>query len=374
MARTYDFFKKLNLVHTDHPADYYGLSLAIGGLYTSLYDIVRAYGVLANDGRDFQLSLVHDLLEKELNQARIIPDDVARMITLFLSDPMARLPSFSRMCNLEYPFGVAIKTGTSQGYRDAWTFAYTDKYIAGVWTGRPDNMRMNRLSGSKSSALLMRNIIALLHPEEMKGMQNIQFSPPPGYISRQICRVSGKLATRWTPYTAMEYFKPGTEPVEASDLFQLVGVDRLTGLRAEKGCPWDRIDYKVCAFLEPRFSEWAKKSGIELAPLRTSRLARQLPERIGDYSIHILEPFIESKIYIHPGLPPRFQTIALKVKVDPPVEQVVWYVDEKPYRIVDFPYTTRWQIEEGTHTFRVKFPFSPLKSDAITIRVIRDGA
>jgi penicillin-binding protein 1C len=50
---------------------------------------------------------------------QVMPLDVARQVTLFLSDPMARLPSFQRYGTVEYPFAVALKTGTSQGYRDA---------------------------------------------------------------------------------------------------------------------------------------------------------------------------------------------------------------------------------------------------------------
>ncbi|MCP4675465.1 MAG: glycosyl transferase, partial [Deltaproteobacteria bacterium] len=76
-------------------------------------------------------------------------------ITLFLADPQARLPSFPRMGWSEFPFAVAVKTGTSSRYRDAWTVAYSARYLVGVWIGHPDFRPMARLSGYRASAQLV---------------------------------------------------------------------------------------------------------------------------------------------------------------------------------------------------------------------------
>jgi len=54
----------------------------------------------------------------------------------------------------EYPFPVAVKTGTSSGCRDAWTVAYSSRYLVGAWIGRPDYRPMNHLSAYQASARL----------------------------------------------------------------------------------------------------------------------------------------------------------------------------------------------------------------------------
>ena len=79
----------------------------------TLEDLVAAYGVLGNDGKAFRLHWFE--IADEGTPSQLIPEDIARQITLFLSDPLARLPTFTRMGALEYPFPVAVKTGTSQG-------------------------------------------------------------------------------------------------------------------------------------------------------------------------------------------------------------------------------------------------------------------
>jgi penicillin-binding protein 1C len=116
----YRFFHDAGLHDLEAPADSFGLSMAIGSLPTSLERLVRAYGVLGDDG---QLS---DLVWRasSAGAVAVLSPGTARLVTSFLSDLLARLPSFPRYGTTEHPFPVALKTGTSQGYRDAWIVAY----------------------------------------------------------------------------------------------------------------------------------------------------------------------------------------------------------------------------------------------------------
>jgi penicillin-binding protein 1C len=106
--------------------------------------------------------------------------DAARLVTQFLADPSARLPSFPRMGSTEYPFPVAIKTGTSQGYRDAWTMAYSRKYLVGVWIGRSDAGPMRDVTGAGSAAEVVRAILLDLHGD-VSDAAALAFPTPPGY-------------------------------------------------------------------------------------------------------------------------------------------------------------------------------------------------
>jgi penicillin-binding protein 1C len=111
---------------------------------------------------------------------RVMSVNTARLVRLFLSDPMARLPSFGRMGSTEFPFPVAVKTGTSQGYRDAWVMEFTDKYVIGVWVGRPDGRPMDALGGGTSAALIGQDILKNLYETEMDGQNDVDFPTPPG--------------------------------------------------------------------------------------------------------------------------------------------------------------------------------------------------
>ena len=58
-----------------------------------------------------------------------------------------------------------------------------------------------------------------------------------------------------------------------------------------------------------------------------------------------------------------------RMVVDPPVRQVVWYVDGRPYATVDYPYATRWRLQPGEHTFEVRVPFTQEGSPAVRVIV-----
>ncbi len=161
LQRMFDALRALGLTDLDGSADRFGLSLAIGSLPTSLDRLMRAYATLADDGQDTDLAW-YDGQPRAAPRALIAPD-AARQVGLFLSDPMARLPSFERYGAVEYPFSVALKTGTSQGYRDAWAMAWSQDYEVGVWVGRADAGPMTRLGGAQSAAELAQAVLLRLH-------------------------------------------------------------------------------------------------------------------------------------------------------------------------------------------------------------------
>ncbi len=164
LDEAYAFLRDLGLHEGKEPARRYGLGLGIGGLPVRLEDLVRAYSVLANDGH-FQ-ELRHWEGQELAGPRRLLSEGTARQVTLFLSDPFARLPEFDRLGALEYPFPVAVKTGTSSRFRDAWAVAYSKRWVVGAWVGDPDFRPMNRLTGYRSAAALVQRVLLALHPAE----------------------------------------------------------------------------------------------------------------------------------------------------------------------------------------------------------------
>ena len=90
-------------------------------------------------------------------------EEAARLVTLFLSDPQARLPAFPRGGALEYPFGAAIKTGTSSRFRDAWAVGWTSRHLVGAWVGDPAYRPMN-VSRASSALCVVGRCAADHHP------------------------------------------------------------------------------------------------------------------------------------------------------------------------------------------------------------------
>ena len=364
LAKTYDLFHQLGLAKDDKSASVYGLGLAIGGLYVTLEDLVAAYGVLGVDGKAFRLRWFEPLDAETPTQ--FIPEAVARQITLFLSDPLARLPTFARMGPMEYPFPVAVKTGTSQGFRDAWAVAYSSKYIVGTWIGHPDHDRMKQVSGL-DAARSVKEILLCLHPKERRGVDEKPFPPPQlrqdsvAYQLVKLCPLSGKLATEVCPEIVLEYLPRRTEPRTSCRVHQSFAVDRRTGTLAGPMTPPEWVEIRGYAVLPPQFAAWGAIYGYGLPPSPSSESPYA--------SIAIEEPIDGSVFRFHPDTPQQLQSIALRASVTPVVPEIIWYVDGEPFQKVAYPYTTRWQLRAGSHALQARFPHADVQSSIINITI-----
>lgn len=134
----------------------YGLSLVLGGGSVSLLEMTSAYGVFANDGLRAEYTPILWIEDRNGNiidrhkpfPVRVIPEQTARTISDMLSDNAARTPGFGANSPLYIPYRqVAVKTGTSNDYQDAWIIGYAPNLVVGAWVGNNDNTPMRKASG-----------------------------------------------------------------------------------------------------------------------------------------------------------------------------------------------------------------------------------
>ncbi len=143
----------------------YGLSLVLGGGAVHLIDLTEAYSVLAADGMKHAQTMILSVqdsngntLEAYQDQATQVSDPQSvRLINDVLSDASARAPLFQASQNeTVFPgYDVALKTGTSNDYRDAWAMGYTPSLVVGVWAGNNNNTPMHRQGSSILAAVPM---------------------------------------------------------------------------------------------------------------------------------------------------------------------------------------------------------------------------
>ncbi len=141
----------------------YGLSLVLGGGEVKLIEMVSAYSVFAQEGIKHQQSFILEIkdsqgriLEKYLDQAtRVVEPQYTQIINNILSDIEARSGLFQNSLNLTvFPDReVALKTGTTNDYKDAWAIGYTPSLVVGVWAGNNDNRPMQKQAGSILAAV-----------------------------------------------------------------------------------------------------------------------------------------------------------------------------------------------------------------------------
>ena len=348
----YAFLRDLGLHEGQVPARRLGLGLAIGGLNVTLEGLVRAYSVLAGEGRLCDLVAVKG---ERAKRRRLLSEDTARQVSLFLSDPQARLPTFARMGSLEYPFPVAVKTGTSSRFRDAWAVAFTTRYVVGVWVGDPDFRPMNRISGYQSAAALAQRLLLRLHASEAQGLHDLTFPPPRGHTPVRLCALSGARATEACDRVVVEWLRTSDEPRHDCPAHVRLLVDTRNGRPATRQTPGVFVEPRTFVDLGPRYAAWADAAGLPRPPrdeAPTLRFASFQPA----VRVSFTSPSDGLRLLRDPETPVGNATLSLAAVVDPPGPDVVFYVDGAPFATVAPPYRTRWPLAPGAHVFEARVP------------------
>lgn len=196
--------------------DRYGLSLVLGAAEVPLTQMTEAYAVFANEGVKVKPTAILSIKDKkgktifehESESQRVMPRSVAFQISSILSDNRARSDTFGGSLTLSRP--AAVKTGTTENYRDALTIGYTPQIVVGAWVGNNDNTEMDNIAGSLGAAPIWRQLMDYFS----RGKPVVQFRQPDGIVKMDVCAENGLRSEVATTSAYPEYFLPGTTPKE----------------------------------------------------------------------------------------------------------------------------------------------------------------
>lgn len=192
----------------------YGLSLVLGTGEVPLLDMAGAYSIFANEGvynhpisvlqiKDKYQTIVYT--HKSTPQ-HVLNDSTAYLITSILSDNIARQEEFDGLLTISRP--AAVKTGTTEKYRDALTIGYTPNLTIGVWVGNNDNSSMDNVAGALGAAPIWRSLME----EYLSNTPMTHFHQPESVISQFVCpyRFTSTIFSSQSAY--QDYFIRGTQP------------------------------------------------------------------------------------------------------------------------------------------------------------------
>lgn len=282
----------------DRTADYYGLGLTLGDAEVTLEQLVRAYATFARGG-------------KALDGRRLFSERTAFWITDILSDASAREYAFGSGGPLELPFPVAVKTGTSQAYRDNWTVGYTREVTVGVWVGNFDRRSLRGSTGVTGAAPIF-NAVMLAAMKRARGSLPIGdttpvLEPVADVESIEICATSGLRPNPYCPTVQKEWL--GTDD-------------------APRFCSWHHDGYTDWP---PELRDWARRQYPE---------ARRAPATRHASALRISNPADGATFLIDPTLRREFQTLRLRASA---VGTVQWQINGR--RVGN-----EWPLERGRHT------------------------
>ena len=206
------------------PESFYGLALTLGGGEVTMEELAGLYAMLANGGT--LQPLRSETAAARADGVRLLSAE-ASFITLDMlrhnprPDDDGTIPS-----RLRWP--IAWKTGTSWGFRDAWSAGVVGPYVLVVWIGNFDGRGNPAFIGVDAAAPLFFRIADALNLARTADTVP-PLAPPSGVARVAVCSGSGDLPNADCPHTVDTWYIPGKSPIHVSQLHRAVAVDLLTG-------------------------------------------------------------------------------------------------------------------------------------------------
>jgi len=220
----YDFLKSAHVAKMASEA-HYGLALTLGGGEMTVAELAALYAILPNEGNWQPLVMRRD--NAGSSPERLLSEEAAFIaLDMLEKNPRPDVAYAGRVM----PLPVAWKTGTSWGFRDAWTAGVFGRYVLVVWLGNFDGSMNPALIGVDAAAPLFFSIADAL----MATDGAVARRQPANIIQLDVCQASGDLPNADCPRTVKTLFIPGVSPIKVSELHRAVMVDTRNGQMA---CP-----------------------------------------------------------------------------------------------------------------------------------------
>jgi penicillin-binding protein 1C len=338
------FLSRSGLSTFDRAPGYYGLGLTLGNAEVRLDELVAAYAAFARGGvwrkptflrADFPPE--DQDLPPEGGSYRLVGIETAFLITDILSDSRAREEAFGRGSDLDFPFAVAVKTGTSQAYHDNWTIGYTRDVTVGVWVGNFDRTPLRNSSGVTGAGPIFHAVMLAATKGRESATAHAILPPPQGLAQTTICTLSGMRANGWCPSRSPEWTIRGAEPMP---------------------CSWHHLsDGELITIYPPEYRAWSAESGARAFHAAD---APQPPDKSVDKSadnargpLQIANPPAGAIYSIDPTLRREFQALPLRAVTSRPTT-VTWLVDGTMIGTAPSERPLAWPLAAGPHEIEVR--------------------
>jgi len=333
--RMLELLKQTGFTSFNRPADYYGLSLILGGGEVSLWELTGVYS---------SLSRVLNRYNKEgkysagdYHMPFLVPHDESVVKTTY-SDPILSASSiwltYEALRKVNRPEGeagwqffssspdVAWKTGTSFGFRDAWALGTTPRYVIGVWAGNADGEGRPGLTGISAAAPILFDLIGMMGTsgwfnEPADEMTMTRVCSESGFRAGPNCRETEEIMTCVNGLRS-----------ESCPYHKIIHLDKTGTMLVDADCaPAEEIQNESWFILPPAMEYFYKQKHPEYKILPPSA-----PGCTPDKSIPAMEflyPTAGVKIFI-----PRDQTgeltrIISEVAHRNPSKRIFWHIDEE---------------------------------------------
>jgi penicillin-binding protein 1C len=351
------FLSRAGMSTLEQTGSHYGLGLTLGNAEVRLDELTAAYSAFARGGEWLEPTWMAGRDGRELR--RIVSPRTAFWIADILSDDEAREYAFGRGGSLEFPFPVAVKTGTSQSYHDNWTVGFSRHVTVGVWVGNFDRTPLRNSSGVTGAAPIFQGVMLAAerraHGTTAPSRSGV-LAPGSDTVQREICALSGRAANDWCPNRKREWVAAESAPLP---------------------CSWHHLaDEGVVTYLPPEYEAWGAGASREVrvadgGGAGASREVRGADDGGAGASrvvpgFAIVSPADGSTYLIDPTLRREFQTLSLRAVAG--AGAISWSVGGRRIATSDAGRPVEWPLTPGRHVIVARDARGRTAEASVTVR------
>lgn len=336
LERFHEYLKKMHLKDIKYGTNHYGLSLILGGAESNLWDLCKSYGAMASTINHFEETNAkyykNEFLEPSF-LANFKPDfgEISTEKTLFNAG--AIYLTFEALNEVNRPEGedkwdffdsankIAWKTGTSFGFRDAWSVGTTKDYVVGVWVGNADGEGRPGLVGISAAAPILFDVFNLL-PKS-----NWFLKPFDELVEVEVCNKSGYRASEFCDDKKLAFVQQSGLKTGPCPYHKLVHLDKNEQYQVNTSCePLENIVHKSWFSLPPLEEYYYKNKNPFYKKLPNFR-----SDCMGEITskMEFLIPKDNSTFYLTKDFKEIENGLVLKVVHTNPKSLIYWYLNDE---------------------------------------------
>jgi penicillin-binding protein 1C len=355
----YQFLKGAG-VDLPRPESYYGLGLVLGTGEVTMEEVATLFAALGNHG---QLRPLRRLAsDPSPPPVRVLSDEAAWLtVEMLAKNPR---PSDPRLPTAGAPLAVPWKTGTSWGFRDAWSAGLVGPYVLVVWVGDFTGRSNPELVGIKTAAPLFFSIVDALAAHD-RSLAAPAWPRPKGLVKVEVCADSGQIPGAHCSHQRPAWFIAGRSPNAPCEIHRAFEIDESTKRRVCDAKPHGSTHQEVFEVWPTDMLKLFAAAGL---PRRTPPPA--MPGCPAEQEVPGAPPRITSPMNgvaytLRPGK--GNDTLAFLAETDGDAHEVFWYVGRRFAGKSESGRPWLWKMAPGT--FVVRAVDDRGRSDAQTLRV-----
>lgn len=364
----YDFLKDFGIKNL-MPAKHYGLSLSLGGAEVSMEEMIQLYAVLARQGRQLPMRWLKD--QKTPANPRQVLSKEAAFVTLNMLTKNPRPEGQDLDSILRSSLDVAWKTGTSFGFRDAWSIGAFGPFVVGVWLGNFDGEPNPAFVGRDVAGPLFFQMVDLLRPYTevyplWKSISGLELKKV------KVCAISGHFLGAHCRHQKEVWFIPGKSPIATCSIHREVMISTLSGQRlcAPPENP-KLVRMEVYEFWPTDLLVAFKSFGV----IKRNPPSFETKCRLVEGGLEGNPPQITSPkagiSYKIGGVKNGRNEIPLQAILDSDVDRITWFVNNELVGVSEGRKSLLWQARPGKYTVRAVDDLGRSDSRELMVQIAR---